>query len=187
MKMTDHTKLKMNHEDRRITEPELIQWILDRNPVCTVAMQDWPYPYIVPMNYGYVWEEKLVLYMHMAGKGHRLELLKENPCVACSISMFLDRAGKKKYKKEGHDYRSVTVFGKAEAVTKEDPEEFLKGLNALCRNTGRPPLRRIPGNGNLLVMKVTADIVTAKAQYPVQDIGEIPMPPLEPEGNCPTP
>lgn len=183
MKMTDHTQLKMNHEDRRIAEPELIRGILDRNSVCTVAMHDLPYPYVVPMNYGYVWEEKLVLYMHMAGRGHRLELLEENPCVACSISMFLDRVGKKKYKKEGHDYRSVTVFGKAEIVTMEEPEEFLKGLNTLCRNTGRPPLRKIPGNKNLLVMKVIADTVTAKAQYPVHDIGEIPMPPLDLSSN----
>ena len=177
--MTDHKQILMNHEDRRITNPEIIKAILDKNIVCVVAMQDEPYPYVVPMNYGYVWEDKLVLYMHMADKGHRLELLEENPHVSCNINMFLNRFGKKRYRGEGHDYRSVTVFGKAEVVTKEQPEEYLKGLNALCRNTGRALLRKVPRNENLLVMKVTADVVTAKAQYPVNDAGEAEMPPLE--------
>ena len=116
--------------------------------------------------------------MHMTDKGHRLDLLEKNPHVSCSVSMFLDRFGKKRYRGEGHDYRSVTVFGKAEVVTKEQPEEYLKGLNALCRNTGRTFLRKVPENKNLLVMKVTADVITAKAQYPVNGVEEAGMPPL---------
>lgn len=177
--MTDHRKLPMSHEDRRITEPEYIKAILERNSVCTVAMQDTPYPYLVPMNYGYVWEETLVLYMHMMDRGHRLELLKENPHVACNIHLFLDRFGKKRYRSEGHDYRSVTVFGRAEVITAKEPEEFLKGLNALCRNAKHTLLRRVPRNDNLLVLKVTADVVTAKAQYPVRELAEVEMPPLD--------
>ena len=52
---TDHKQIQMNHENRRITNPEIIKAILDKNIVCVVAMQDEPYPYVVPMNYGYVW------------------------------------------------------------------------------------------------------------------------------------
>ena len=176
--MTDHKQIQMNHENRRITNQELIKSILDKNIVCVVAMQDEPYPYVVPMNYGYVWEDKLILYMHMADKGHRLNLLGKNPHVSCNINMFLDRFGKRRYRGEGHDYRSVSVFGKAEVVTKEQPEEYLKGLNALCRNTGRTLLQKVPKNKNLLVMKVTADVITAKAQYSVNDVEEAEMPPL---------
>lgn len=177
--MTDHRQIRMSHEDRRITEPEHIKAILEKNSVCVVAMQDEPYPYLVPMNYGYVWEEELVLYMHMMNRGHRLELLRKNPYVSCNIHLFLDRFGKKRYRNEGHDYRSVTVFGRAEVITKEEPEEFLKGLNALCRNTKHTLLQRAPQNDNLLVMRVTAETVTAKAQYPVRDLAEIEMPPLD--------
>jgi len=176
-KMTDHRQIQMGHEDRRITNPEIIKAILSRNIVCTVAMQDEPYPYIVPMNYGYVWEKELILYMHMANKGHRLDLLEKNPCVSCNVNMFLDRFGKKRYRKEGHDYRSVTVFGKAELISNKEPEEFLKGLNALSRNAGHTLLRRVPANKNLLVLKVTADVITAKAQYPIKDLEEAAMPP----------
>lgn len=177
--MTDHRKLQMNHEDRRITEPEYIRVILDKNNVCTVAMQDEPYPYVVPMNYGYVWEEELVLYMHMADRGHRLDLLGKDPHVTCNIHLFLDRFGKKRYRNEGHDYRSVTVFGKAEVITGKDPVELLKGLNALRRNAGHPPLSRVPKKNNLLVMRVTAEMITAKAQYPIREAAEVEMPPLE--------
>lgn len=177
--MTDHRQMRMNHEDRRITDPEIIKAVMNENIVCTVAIQDEPYPYIVPMNYGYVWDEKLVLYMHMAGKGHRLDLLAKNPFVSCNINMFLDRFGKKRYRNEGHDYRSVTVFGRAEIVSSEEPEEFLKGLNALRKNAGHTPLRKAPANKKLLVLKVTADVITAKAQYPIKDIEEAAMPPLD--------
>lgn len=117
--------------------------------------------------------------MHMAEKGHRLELLGKNPYISCNINIFLDRFGRKRYRGEGHDYRSVTVFGKAEVVTNKQPEEFLKGLNALRRNAGHTLLLKAPQNENLLVMKVTADVVTAKAQYPVNDVEEAEMPPLE--------
>lgn len=177
--MTDHRQIQMSHEDRRITEPDYIRAILEKNSVCVVAMQDEPYPYLVPMNYGFVWEENLTLYMHMSDRGHRLDLIRKNPHVSCNIHLFLDRFGKKRYRNEGHDYRSVTVFGRADVITKEDPKEFLKGLNALCRNTKRTQLRNVPKNDNLLVMRVTAETITAKAQYPVRSLAEVEMPPLD--------
>ena len=38
---------------------------------------------------------------------------------------------------------------------------------------------RRPSSSNLLVMEVTADVVTAKAWYPVRDIREVEMPPVD--------
>lgn len=178
-KMTDHNQLKMYHEDRRITDPEIIKAILDRNIVCTVALQDDPYPYIVPMNYGYIWDQVLILYMHMADQGHKVDLIRKNANISCNINVFLDRFGKMRYRREGHDYRSVSVFGKAEIITGKQPDEFLKGLNALCRNAGHNLLKKVPESKNLLILKVVAAQVTAKAQYPVSDISEVEMPPLD--------
>lgn len=55
----------------------------------------------------------------------------------------------------------------------------MKGLNTLRRNAGYPCLRQAPVSGNLLVMEVTADVVTAKAWCPVRDIREVEMPPVD--------
>ena len=180
--MTDHNNLKMAHEERRIKEPELIRAVLDMTNVCAVALHDEPYPYVVPMNYGYVWEEDgLTLYMHMGVQGHRIDLIRENPHVTCNIQVFLDRWGTKKYRGEGHDYRSVTVYGKAEILTAEDPKEFIKALNALCAATGRPRVTKAPKSKSLYMMRVKADVVTAKSQYEITKPEEVAMPALLPK------
>lgn len=64
-------------------------------------------------------------------------------------------------------------------MTTKDLRAFLKGLNTLRRNAGYPCLQQAPVSGNLLVMEVTADVVTAKAWYPVRDIREVEMPPVD--------
>ena len=64
--MTDHNTMTMKHANRQVRDKELIKAMLDQCPVCTLAMHDEPYPYEVPLNFGYEWEDKLVIYMHMA-------------------------------------------------------------------------------------------------------------------------
>lgn len=64
-------------------------------------------------------------------------------------------------------------------MTTKDLRAFLKGLNTLRRNAGYPCLQQAPVSGNLLVMEVTADVVTAKAWCPVRDIREVEMPPVD--------
>lgn len=179
--MTEHAKLKMCHEDRRIQEKEQLDILLSHMSVATVCMYDEPYPYAVAMNYGYEWgeDDKLVLFFHMAKEGHRLELLRKNPKVSISMYEFLDRRGFSEYRKEQHDYRSIHAYGTAEIITTEQKEEFLHGMSLILQNNGRPPAKRLAGEmkTRLYVLRVKADFVTAKAQYPVTDRGELSMPP----------
>lgn len=181
--MTDHNELTMHREKVRISDKDMITAILKRCHVATVCLHDEPYPYCVPMNYGFEWKEKLVFYFHMAIEGHRIELLKQNPNVSLSVYEFLDRQGYRIYRKENHDYRSVNVFGKGEIITTETPEEYLHGMSVLCKNNNRSPVRKI-SNGmknRLFVLRITADIVTAKSQYPISSLEEVPIPPNEPK------
>lgn len=175
--MTDHNNLGMRHADRQVKDIELIKGMLDLCPVCTLAIHDEPYPYEVPLNFGYCWDDKLTIYMHMASTGYKLDLLKKNPNVACNAYAFVDRSLSEKYRNESQDYRSVTVFGKAQIITCEQPEEFLKGLNALNAHYKRAPIPHAPMTDRLVVIKLVADAVTAKSMYPISDISEVPMPP----------
>lgn len=177
--MTDHNTMQMHHEPRRITDKAMVKAILDRCHVATVVFHDKPYPYAVPMNYGYCWEgEKPTFYFHMATTGHRLALLRENPKIMLNVFDWLDRAGYKPYRNETHDYRSVNVFGTGEVVTPGDEEEFLKGLGLLQAHNFRQPPRRLTTEmkEKLLVLRVTGEIVTAKSQYPISTLEEVPMP-----------
>ena len=178
--MTDHQSLKMNHEERRISDKQMLMKILDMERTCFVALHDDPYPYVVPMNYGWVWEDQLIFYMHMAVSGHRIELIRRNPKVAVAVGIFLDRAGYRPYRSESHDYRSVMAYGTASILTPDSEEEFLRGISVLCRHTGRPEVKKLTKQmrEKMLILKITADYVSGKSQYPVSSPEEVEMPPL---------
>ena len=181
--MTDHHTLKMNRELKRVNDKAMICQILDRAQVACLALHDEPYPYVVPMNYGYTWDDRLVLYMHMATEGHRLRLLEKDPRVAVNVSLFLDRIGCRQYKGQDQDYRSVNIFGTARVITAEsDPEEFLHGFDVLARKNDRPPVTEISPymRDHALLLRIDADAVTAKAQYPLHALEDVPMPPNVP-------
>ena len=141
--MADHTTLKMHREKVRVSDKEMLCAILDLEESCSVALHDEPYPYVVPMNYGYTWDDKLIFYFHMAIEGHRIELIKKKPLVAVSVSSFLGRVGHSSYKNEMHDYRSVTAYSKTEIISPEEGEEYLYGMSVLCLHTGCPAIKHI--------------------------------------------
>ena len=64
----------MTKRERQITDPVQIRHILDTAKVLHLGLAVDNGPYVVPMNYGYTEEEgKLVLYLHSALKGKKLE------------------------------------------------------------------------------------------------------------------
>lgn len=173
--MTDHNTMNMQHAERQVKDKGMIKAMLDQCPACTLVMHDEPYPYVVPLNFGYEWEDKLVIYMHMSSEGYKKELLQRNPYVCWNAYGFVDRSNWGKYRNEHQDYRSVTVFGKAELISCNQPEEFLKGLNALQVHYKRKTIPKAPNNDRLLVIRLVADAVTAKSMYPVSEMSEIRM------------
>lgn len=180
--MTDHTKLEMHREFARVSDEELMRAIVDMSCVASVAFHDEPYPYVIQMNYGWEWPEdgKLTLYFHVGmGEGHKFRLLEANPKVAVFIGEFLDRANHKPFRKEPHDFRSVAAYGVAEVISADDdPDEWLHGINLLLNHTDRPSLTFISdkNRGRLQVLRITCDIVNAKAQYHITSLDEVPMP-----------
>lgn len=183
--MTDHSTLKMHREHVRITDRAMLSAILDLCEVANVGLHDEPYPYTVPMNFGYEWQgDNLVFYLHMAFEGHRIELIKQDPKVSVCCWTFLDRVGHKPFQRETHDYRSIMAYGEAEILTyEENPEEYIKALSMLHQKSGRPPIKKMPKamTDRLRGLKITcpAELVSAKAQYDIFTVDEVPMPSLE--------
>ena len=184
--MTDHTTLKMHKEEVRIAEKEMLKMILDMTEVCSIGFHDEPYPYVVPVNYGYEWEDQLVFYSHMANEGHKVDLIRQDPRVCVSVPVFLERLGSMDYQNESHDFRSVTAYGRAQILDPvNDKEEFLHGFSVFCRHTGRGDVTQITPvmHEKLYILKITCGIVSGKAQYPVRTMDEVPMPPLRKIGD----
>lgn len=81
----------MRRKDREIKEPSEILEIMKRCAVLDVAFFDEEYPYIVPFNFGLVWEGELpILYIHGAAQGKKFEMMEKNPHVS-----FCMRTGEK--------------------------------------------------------------------------------------------
>ena len=68
----------MRQRKRQVTDKATICAMLDAMDTIHVAMHDEPFPYIVPLNFGYHWEDKLTFYFHCAHEGYKLELLHRN-------------------------------------------------------------------------------------------------------------
>ena len=69
-----------------VTDTQQILHILDSGKVLHLGLSVNDEPYVVPMNYGYAWEDgKLVVYLHSAVRGKKLEMVQTNPKVFFSI------------------------------------------------------------------------------------------------------
>jgi nitroimidazol reductase NimA-like FMN-containing flavoprotein (pyridoxamine 5'-phosphate oxidase superfamily) len=69
----------MRRKDREITDIEEIIAIIQKCAVCRLALFDQEYPYIVPLNFGYLRKkDKLELYFHGANAGKKLSLINQN-------------------------------------------------------------------------------------------------------------
>ena len=127
----------MTKREFQVTEPAEIRKILDAAKVLHLGLAVDNKPYVVPMNYGYCFEgEKLVLYLHSAVLGRKLDMIRENPQVF--FEMDCDRVpfeGKLPCQ-YGLTYSSVMGSGEARIV--EDVEEKMKAMTELMKTqTGK--------------------------------------------------
>ena len=122
----------MRRNDRKITDFTEITDILCRTDTMRLGLHHEPYPYIVPLSFGFeACEGKITLYFHGAAEGLKHDLIQKNPLV-CVESDILH-----KYIAVGNnltaEYESFIGFGKAERVT---GDEAVKGIGLLLAHCG---------------------------------------------------
>lgn len=121
----------LRRRDREIKEFDSILEIIKKCDVCSVAFYDDEYPYVIPLNFGFLKkEEELTLYFHGAKNGKKIDLLKKNNKVAfemnCSHKLILgNRACDATM-----EYESVCGNGSMQHVSGEEKE---LALNLLMR------------------------------------------------------
>ena len=153
---------RMRRRDREVTDMQEILHILDTAMVVHLGLVEDGMPYVVPMNYGYCFEDgKLIFYMHGALEGRKLEVIRKNP--ACCAQLDCDGLllpGKLPCQ-YGYSYYSLMGFGKASIVT--DVSEKEKALALLMKTVSG---KDFEFNEKLVsivsVIKVICDSYTAK-------------------------
>ncbi len=77
----------MRRAEREVTSVYTIEQIMQRCDVCSLALMDGPYPYVVPLNFGFERKgEQTYLYFHGAGEGKKMTLLNRNPNAAFEMN-----------------------------------------------------------------------------------------------------
>ena len=127
----------MTKRERQVTDPKQIMDIMDAGKVLHLGLAVNDEPYVVPMNYGYTTEnEKLVLYLHSAVRGKKLDMIRANPKVFFEIDCdWIPFEGRVPCQ-YGLAYSSV--MGKGIARIVEDVEEKKKAMSILMKTqTGK--------------------------------------------------
>lgn len=153
----------MTRREREITDINKIIEILDKSKIVHLGMVDGDEPYVVPMNYGYVFEDgKLIIYLHGAKRGRKLDVIRANPKVffemECDIVPFEGDIACR----YGTTYSSVMGKGIAEIID-EDVEEKKKALSLLMKTqTGKDFEFEDKMVSFVSIIKITASEFTAK-------------------------
>ena len=122
----------MTKRERQITDEGQIMRILETAKVLHLGLAVDNEPYVVPMNYGFVKEDgKLVLYLHSAVQGKKLDMIRCNPRVF--FEMDCDRMPFEGDKPCQYGLVYSSVMGRGTARIVEDVEEKKKAMSLLMK------------------------------------------------------
>lgn len=123
----------MRRKDREITDEKLIAEFIAKEQILRIAFYDEGDIYIVPVNYGYIYDEQYTFYFHGAKAGRKYELAKNKPNVGFEIDGNYTLL-------EGEvacDFSAIfqSIIGSGRLLLVEDSVEKIKGLNAIMKQT----------------------------------------------------
>jgi len=108
----------MRRSDREITDTRDIIEILDSCDVCRLAMSQDDFPYVVPMNFAFDFEnDRLTLYFHCARQGKKLDIIAKNPNVCFEVDCAHELVKGESVCHYSMKYQSVIGTGIAELIT----------------------------------------------------------------------
>lgn len=123
----------MRRKDREVTDTKSIADFIAKEQILRIAFYDEGDIYIVPINYGYSFDNQYTFYFHGAKAGRKYELAKKTPKVGFEIdgnyTLLTDEAA--------CDFSATfqSVVGTGTLSIVENTEEKLKGLNAIMKQT----------------------------------------------------
>ncbi len=123
----------MRRNDRQVTEWETIHSVIQKCKVCRLAIVAPESPYIVPMNFGYSYQEDvLTLYFHCADEGRKLDLIRKNPRVGFEMDCDHNLIPGETACSYGYRFSSIVGTGTVSIV--EDVREKQNALSLLMQH-----------------------------------------------------
>jgi uncharacterized protein len=120
---------RMRRHKQEITDLAVLESILNKALICRLGLCEDGMPYVVPVCFGY---EDNCIYVHSAGEGKKLEIIKRNNNVCFEAEAEAEIIPGEDACKWSVHYLSVIGFGKARVV--DDYEDKIRGLNAIMKH-----------------------------------------------------
>lgn len=147
----------MRKRELEVTEEEKIRHILDSSMVIHLGLLSEEGSYVVPMNYGYTYENgELVFYIHGAREGHKYEMIEKNPKVSFALECDMVPFEGKVACQYGMAYSSILGQGVARIIT--EPEEKMSALTILMKTQTKKDFvfdERLVSIVNVIEIRVT--------------------------------
>ncbi|GHU55238.1 MFS transporter [Clostridia bacterium] len=152
----------MRRSDRQLTDFDEIVDVLRRADTIRLGLHDDPYPYVVPLSFGFeVADGKIELYFHGAKEGFKHELIAKNSNVCVETDIFHGYA--EVPKSVTTEYESIIGFG---VCVRVEGDEAARGLNLLLTHCGFDGFAYDRAVLNVTaVYKVTLESVTGKRRF----------------------
>jgi nitroimidazol reductase NimA-like FMN-containing flavoprotein (pyridoxamine 5'-phosphate oxidase superfamily) len=127
----------MRRKDKEVTDIKELMQIIDKCKVCRIAMQDKNGLYIVPMNFGYTYENnQLVLFFHSANEGRKINALRENNNICFEMDCEHNLITSDIACKYGYSFESI--IGDGMAIFVDDIEEKKTAFSIIMKHqTGK--------------------------------------------------
>jgi len=123
----------MRRKDREIADINEKMAIIAKCKVCRLGLSENNFPYVIPMNYGHIFENgKLTLFFHGAKEGKKIEIIKNNNNVCFEIDCDGKLIERDKPSNYSYEYKSIIGFGKIYFLETKDAKT--KGLNSLMKH-----------------------------------------------------
>lgn len=153
----------MRRKDCEVTSLEEMEAILRKSIVCRLALNgEGGFPYILPMNYGFVREgDALRLYFHCAKEGTKLDLMEADPRAAFEVDVTHTLVEAEAACDYTFGYESVVGRGLLRPV---EGEEKRAGLLALMAQVAPGKTFEIPDSAvaAVTVLRLDVEEITGK-------------------------
>jgi hypothetical protein len=154
----------MRRKEREVVKKESLIEILEKCDVCRLGFAVDGLAYVVPLNFGYQWKEKLVLYFHGGKEGRKIDLMRKNNRVC--FEMDTGRKLEKSPKACGWGMYYKSIIGMGKLIEVEGGDERQAGLNCIMRHYGGPDKNEFDPKifDKTVVLKLEAEEVSGKAK-----------------------
>ena len=152
----------MLRKDREITDVNEMLEVIKKCTVMRLGLCDDGEVYIVPMNFGYTYEnEQLIFYFHGAVRGRKYDIIKKNPKVGFELECDIVPYGGDLPCQYGMEFSSIIGNGIAEMI--DDPQEKIEGIKILMQHQSGKDFEFTERLVSVInVFKVTATSFTCK-------------------------